>query len=97
MDTTCIAVELWNQKAKSQLKQTLPKPHESSSQNSLYEVYFVTSFESIYSQILTAANTEAKIQHTSLKHHTNTVFSVLQKYTFVWEKISIMPGMHQIY
>lgn len=54
--------------------------------NSLYKVNFATSFESIYPQILTAANTEAKLQHTSLKHHTNTAISVLQKYTFMWQK-----------
>lgn len=55
-------------------------------QNSLYEVNYVTGFESIYPQILTAANTEAKLQHTSLKHHTNIAFSLLQQSAFMWEK-----------
>lgn len=55
-------------------------------QSSLYKVNFVTGFESIYPQILTAANTEAKLHHTSLKHQTNTAFPVLQQNAFMWEK-----------
>lgn len=55
-------------------------------QNSLYEVNFVTGFESIYPQILTVANAEAKLQYISLKNHTNTAFSVLQQNAFMWEK-----------
>lgn len=64
-------------------------------QNSLYEVNFVTGFESIYPQILTVANTEAKLQHTSLKHH--TALSVLQQNVFTWQKNLYMSGMHQMY
>lgn len=66
-------------------------------QNSLYEVNSVTGFESIYPRILTVANTEAKLQHTSLKHHTNITFSVLQQNVFMWQKSLYMSGTHQIY
>jgi len=48
-------------------------------QHNLYEVNSVTGFESIYPQILTVANTEAKFQHISIKHHTNIAFQYCNK------------------
>lgn len=57
---------------------------KAATQNSLYEVNDDTGFESIYPQILRVANTEAKLQHMSLKHHTNIAFSLLQRSEFTW-------------
>lgn len=89
MCKTCTAVKLWDQKASLSRNRHFPNLMKAATQNSLYEVNDDTGFESIYPQILRVANTEAKLQHMSLKHHTNIAFSLLQRSEFTWGKKKI--------